>query len=462
MKKTQKILALLLTVCLVCVMFSACGKDNTASGDETVVTVWSGDTHAKAVYDRLINEYNETTGKEKGVKIDFQFKGGDTIGKMVELALQSGDAPEMFTSAGGLEKSIEMGYLAAIDDLPGGADLIEPLKEYLVEGSTTLDGKTYLLPYAATTRGLIYNKDMFKAAGIVDEKGEPKAPETLAELREVAKKLTDTSKNQFGIIFPMKWGNWFASDIYALKQSATGFTDFNYETGEYDLTGLDKIMEVFLGIKKDGSFYPGAESIDNDTARAHFAEGNIGMKFAFSFDVGVLNDQFPAKCDWGVAPLPVLDKNEKYMQRMTMNSTPYINSAVLNDSKKAEAVAEVLRFLTSDEFLTEIYISGINIPIRSDVIEKADESKIDRKGWVDFANMVAISKLLQPTPKKQGIVKKSITDRFIQDVWTGKMSPKQMIDEVDAETEEQREAYLKKDPSDKTENYIIPDWIQKR
>ncbi|MBQ6908345.1 MAG: extracellular solute-binding protein, partial [Clostridia bacterium] len=361
-----------------------------------------------------------------------------------------------------LEKSIEMGYLAAIDDLPGGADLIEPLKEYLVEGSTTLDGKTYLLPYAATTRGLIYNKDMFKAAGIVDEKGEPKAPETLAELREVAKKLTDTSKNQFGIIFPMKWGNWFASDIYALKQSATGFTDFNYETGEYDLTGLDKIMEVFLGIKKDGSFYPGAESIDNDTARAHFAEGNIGMKFAFSFDVGVLNDQFPAKCDWGVAPLPVLDKNEKYMQRMTMNSTPYINSAVLNDSKKAEAVAEVLRFLTSDEFLTEIYISGINIPIRSDVIEKADESKIDRKGWVDFANMVAISKLLQPTPKKQGIVKKSITDRFIQDVWTGKMSPKQMIDEVDAETEEQREAYLKKDPSDKTENYIIPDWIQKR
>ncbi|UKI35907.1 MAG: extracellular solute-binding protein [Clostridiales bacterium] len=36
--------------------------------------------------------------------------------------------------------------------------------------------KTYRLPVSVTTMGLIYNKDMFKSAGIVDEKGEAKAP----------------------------------------------------------------------------------------------------------------------------------------------------------------------------------------------------------------------------------------------------------------------------------------------
>ncbi|UKI36826.1 MAG: extracellular solute-binding protein [Clostridiales bacterium] len=33
-----------------------------------------------------------------------------------------------------------------------------------------INGKTYSLPFSAATRGLVYNKDMFKAAGIVDEK----------------------------------------------------------------------------------------------------------------------------------------------------------------------------------------------------------------------------------------------------------------------------------------------------
>ncbi|UKI35906.1 MAG: hypothetical protein L6V93_17925 [Clostridiales bacterium] len=62
-------------------------------------------------------------------------------------------------------------------------------------------------------------------------------------------------------------------------------------------------MEAIMQIKSDGSYYPGAEGIDNDPARARFAEGNIGMKIGYSWDVGVLNDQFPCKNATGVLHL---------------------------------------------------------------------------------------------------------------------------------------------------------------
>ncbi len=458
MKTAKKILALLLVACMACAMLSACGS-STSSGDEIVVTVWSGETHAKAAIDKVIAEFNNTTGKEKGIRIDYQFKGGDTIGTNVELALQTGDAPDLFTSAD-LKKSVEQNYLAAIDDLPGGADLIKPVEKYLVRNQTTYQGKTYVLPAAATTRGLIVNVDMFKAAGLVDAKGNVIAPETLDDVREYAKKLTGNGK--YGFIEPLKWGSWYNSDIFALKQSSTGFSEFNYETGEYNLDGLEKIEQLYLDMKADGSMFPGAESLDNDAARAQFAEGKVGMKFGFSFDVGVLNDQFPAKCDWTVVPLPVIDANNKYAQRMTMATTPYINANVLKDEKKANAIVEVLKFITSDEYQTALYEAGIYIPIRSEVSENADASKINRKGWAEFASMVSISKLLQPTPQIDSSTIRDLSTRFNEEVWSGKKTPKQAHDEYLVDLKAAREAFLKTNPEDKLEDYIIKDWIQKR
>jgi len=90
---------------------------------------------------------------------------------------------------------------------------------------------------------------------------------------------------------------------------SSGSEGFDPKTGKFDYSVLKPVLETVMGIKEDGSFYPGAEGLDNDPARARFAEGNIGMKFAWSWDVGVFNDQFAAKCDWGVAPIPVEDKN---------------------------------------------------------------------------------------------------------------------------------------------------------
>lgn len=57
------------------------------------------------------------------------------------------------------------------------------------------------------------------------------------------------------------------------------------------------------------------------------------MKMAISWDVGVLNDQFPAKCDWGVCDLPVMDESATRYKEPTRPSTLYFVNKTANNSR---------------------------------------------------------------------------------------------------------------------------------
>lgn len=255
----------------------------------------------------------------------------------------------------------------------------------------TYDGEIYRVPITATTRALIYNKDMFEAAGLVDENGEATPPKTYDELREYAKVLTNEESRQYGIIYPMKWGAWFSSDINDAINQIKAYP-FDWETGTFDYSGMKPVIECFAGMYADGSVYPGADSVDNDSARALFAEGCVGMKFAYSFDVGVLNDQFPAKCDWGVAPLPVLDESaERYTQQMTYSGSPYVNA---NSEAGLEELAEVYKFILSDEVAIAKYEQGYDVPWNWDIVADAQLAEDAPKGFREFCQMASISEAI--------------------------------------------------------------------
>ena len=82
---------------------------------------------------------------------------------------------------------------------------------------------------------------------------------------------------------------------------------WDWKNGRWAMEGYLKVFQLILEMKEDGSLFPGAATLTNDALRAQFAQGRIGMFMGESWDVGVLTDQFPAKCDWGVAPIPTYD-----------------------------------------------------------------------------------------------------------------------------------------------------------
>lgn len=452
-------LCFLMAAVLMTGSLAGCGQETSKSGDTTTISVWTGDSHSKKLYDELVSNWNNTTGKEKGIYIDYQVKSGDSVGQMVELGLQNGDAPEFF-GTGSMQKMIEEGYISPIDELPGAEEYLKKYDGMLYENINTYQGKTYTVPVAATTRGLLYNKDLFKACGIVDENGEAKAPVTWDEVREAAKKLTDTSKQQYGIILPMKWAMWFSSDISETMQSSCGHLGYDPVKNDYNYDVLVPVMKTYLGMKEDGSIFPGAESLDNDSARAQFAAGKIGMKMAYSFDVGVLNDQFPAECDWGVAPLPVVDENNRYMQKVNYASSFYINSKAI-EKCGADKVMEVYKFFTSDELIKKVYEAGLNIPYNFDIVKDCNTEKLP-KGWKEFSEIVDISHMYPLGPSVDMGTNEDISTMFINEVWNGSKSCEEIVDTYESNIRAGREKYAKDHPEEDTNRYADPNWNIKR
>ena len=453
-------------IALICVLIfsaslSACGvKKETNASNITKVTVWSGNTSGKQLDESLVEKFNKSIGKEKGIYIDYVIKEGGTITQNVELALQTGQGPDLFP-AGDIPTLAEKGYLLALNDISGSEELLNRYDENLLKHERfSYKSKIYTVPYSSTIQGLIYNKDMFRAAGIVDKNGEPTPPKTFKELREYAKKLTNTAKNEYGIILPLKWAGWFGSDIEGPMMSSVGHKGFNPKIGKYDYSGLAPIMETFVAMKADKSIYPGGEGLDNDPARALFAGGGIGMKFAFSFDIAVFKTQFPADFDWGIAPYPVVDENNKYKQRMSVGRSYVINANAL-DKIPDDKLLTVYDFFCNDDMVKETYKEQTQIPVSFETVKDVKLDTADTQ-WIDACELTNISAAEPEAPKSNMEGQRTLESRFREDVWTGKVSAKEMLEEYTKVINDATQKYYEEHKDESIDRYIIEDYNIKR
>lgn len=458
MTKFKKALCLVIALVL-CLSVAGCGGDKEASVDEgvTVVSYWSPDTGSKAIMDPLIEEYNNTIGKEKGIKIEY--KALADYGQQIDLALESGVGPDIFKSVNSVMHGAK-GYTIPLEDIEGGQELLDQYEGFMYPGYfiDTVTGKHYSVPLGITTYGLVYNKDMFVKAGIVDENGEAKPPTTYAEMRECAKKLTNPAKKEYGIVYPEKWAGWFGSDVQNLVPASTG-TNNGYDpvTGEYDYSAYVSSMQLIIDMKKDGSVYPGGESLDNDPARARFAEGGIGMKFAASYDVAVFNSQFPCKFDWGVAPLPVEDADNCYRQLMGAGGVGSINSQQ-STRDKLDKVFEVYKWLQSSELAKVCYAKGVSLPFRESDLEGVEVEE-GLKGWEDFANIMKVSTFAPTeTRKSSSPGSKSLLSIFLEEIYTGKITPEEGCAKRTKLTNDGIKTYLEQYPDYDYTKYLVPEW----
>lgn len=450
--KTNRILALALSVVFTIGFFTGCSDNNADSGDVKTVTIWSSVGSSRAFWERKVEEFNSTIGKEKGIEIVFESSTDAAYAQRVDVAVQTGDLPDIF-DAGDLKTLVEKDAVVPLEDLTGMDKLIEQYSPYFEENVNTYQGKTYSLISGVTTRGLVYNKDMFKAAGIVDKNGEPTPPKTFKEMREYAKKLTDTQKKEYGMILPVKWVSWLDSDIISLAMSSTGYPNYDTKTQKYDYSGLKPIVQTYIDMRNDGSVYPGAEGLDNDPARARFAEGGIGMKFAYSFDYGVFTSQFIPGFDWGVAPLPVFDEENCYNQVSSYGWGMRVSKKGV-DRLGPDVLGTVMSWWYSDDNYRELYKEGLECCPDYEVIKdiEIDDSK---KQWKEFCSMQAISSLAPKTLPKDMSGQSSIREVIVDQIWTNGKS----VDILDDYSKVSNDAVKKYKDTHPDVDYSIYDYM---
>lgn len=456
MKLSKRIISAVCAAVMGAGMLTGCGTGKNSGMKEA--TIWMAVGHSKQFWEKKVEDFNNELSAEYGVKLKLETKTDESYTQAIDVAIQSDQLPDFF-SYGTPQKIDEAGVGYPINELSGMDEMIEKYRPYMVEKSHTIGDKVYALPFGMTTRGLIYNKDMFKAAGLVDENGEAKPPRTFDEVREYAKVLTDTSKQEYGIIFPVKWQSWIMSDITSLAQSSTGLNEgYNPETGEYDLSVFASALDLIRGIKEDGSYYPGAESLDNDPARAKFATGKIGMKIGFSFDVGVFNTQFPAEMDWGVAPLPVEDPDNCYKQHAMVGNSMMISKAGV-EKLGEETTAAIFKYLYSDDSIRALYKEGLEIPCLYDLVKDVEPDDI--KGWKEFSEMTDISIPAGQLMPKDVKGEKSFNDEIINELWTNGKDITSELDEFTQIWNNGVKKYKETHPEIDYSIYIDEQWSEK-
>lgn len=452
--KIKKLIAAIAAGALVVSALAGCSSDNGEEAGVQTITIWSPNAHSKNAYNEAIDEWNKTEGKEMGVKLVYEVKEGD-LAQQVDLAFQTGQAPDLFS--GNVQKLAVDNHIMAVSDLPGGEEWVKERYDRMGKDYKTqqyLD-KNWYVPMSTTTMGLVYNKDMFKAAGLVDENGEPTPPKTYAEFREYAKKLTNPEKKEYGVALPLKWGGW-SGDISNGLMAEVGHNGYDPVNDTYDYSGLVPIIETYMGIQEDGSYYPGAESLDNDPARARFGEGGIGMKIAYSFDVGVLVDQFPAKIDWGVAPMPVTDTSKMYKQYQRTTGSLVINSEI-TEKITPEQTMEIYKFICGDPMIKKLYAAGCEVPYDWSIVEGV-ELETDKTGWKEFCAMSSISSDAPDARQTDMTGQRKLSEDIVEKVWTGQMTAQEACDNYTKASNEGVKKYAELHPEYDGDKCVNKDW----
>lgn len=447
----KKILSLTLAAVLSVTCLAGCKKteDKSAAAkakadkDDVVVRVWSGDAGGQKVWEKLVSDWNASEGDEKNIFIDFTVS---TDGQRIDVAQQNGTLPEI-TNANTtqIEKMIATGDLIPINDLPGGDEFLKEYDQPGVEGVNKYGDKQYGVYRRAITAGLIYNKDLFKKAGIVDKNGEAKPPKTIADIRAAAKKITNPDANIYGFAFPLK----FNVNYTVVNQTESSFPAdnprvvYDYDALTMDYSGYKDTFQWILDLRDDGSVFPGAETLDNDTARAYFASGIIGMIPAISWDVGVYTTQFiPEGFEWDMCEFPVLDGHERGFNFQQNQGLQTISKNALKDEKTAAATMEVYKFLYSLDVRKTLFEENIDLSCKKDVLEVADMSKI-HPVFTKFAKLVSDDFTVYQSPGTY-VTEGRTWQELFEDVWTKKMTLDDAISDFSKrETEGLRNAVKK-------------------
>lgn len=219
-------------------------------------------------------------------------------------------------------------------------DIINDVKNnYISTDGVTINGEIWGIPTEINNFVLLYNKDIFREANLVDMNGDILYPKTWKELIDTSSKLTKKDKNgniiQYGIAFSSE--DWQVVDPFLSLL-------FSNE-GEYlsdDLTkslfnkkeGIE-VLESQVELFKNGSTDMNGNFFD-------FGVGKVGMVIAPPWVKSRFNSDFGDKFESvvGVAPIPF------YNNPATLGYSWFMG--VMEKSKNKEEAWKFLKWFTMD------------------------------------------------------------------------------------------------------------------
>ncbi|MFH9084540.1 MULTISPECIES: extracellular solute-binding protein [unclassified Streptomyces] len=248
------------------------GCGSTGSSDVTLRLVAAdyGDSAAnssKKYWDALVKEYEK---QHSGVKVEVSVYSWNDVDRKVKEMVDAGHAPDM-AQIGAYADYAAAGKLYPVSDLLSirtQADLLSQLSD-----AGQWKHTQYGIPFAASTRVLFYNKDLFAKANLT-------APTTWDELAADAKALKAEGV-KYPYALPLGPEEAQAETMQWLLSGGNGGSGYTDDVGTYTIDSATNV-ETFTWLKDElvgkgltGPVAPG--KLNRAAAFAAFADGQVGM-----------------------------------------------------------------------------------------------------------------------------------------------------------------------------------------
>lgn len=336
---------------------------NNKKADKTIIKYTQSSISLTSDIEAAIMNYNENYSD--GYVVELIKIPTDRYNDTINMLLSSGEGPDVFEAQyEWLHSYILINWLYDLKDNIDD-DFLNLFPKWAIELAydSKFNNHLYSFPSTQSTFRLIYNKDLFRKAGLNPDR----PPETLDDLMSYAEKITEVGrgfgKYGFGLAASDIW-NGFVLPMEAVN-SYSGVYFFDYGEGKYDLNVYKPWFKTLMGLKEGGNIFPGEMTMKEDLALLQFAEGNIGMMYAESNVPILMKKLFSVKCDWDVAMPPIIDKNyNKGYIGTSLSGWQVVNEKTPNPK---EAIA-FWKYLYSQEYNTKLFKGGYSLPIIKDIM----------------------------------------------------------------------------------------------
>src|SRR5690242_5196055 len=409
------VLALLLAAC----SGSGSSSSGTSSNGKVTIQFWTAQTPpTDKVINNLAAEFNAT---HPNIVVQASSGGtstGDLLPK-VTTALAAGTAPDVAyiygSYAANIAQSGKTVNLRNIIHTPGyNWNDFYPASQQIVSPG----GKVIGFPDLIDNLAVIYNKNLFAAAGVPV----PSPNWTWDQFRAIAKRMTNPAKHIYGVNYPIGGDlldtSWrFFPGLWQRGGQILSSNDkralFNSPAGIANLTLWQQMATV------DHSVY-----LDPTASKAEplFTSGHLAMFVSGPWEVPTLNQ---AKVDWADVQLPAVNGNHQTV------SGPDNWVVFDHNPARVNAAVEFLKWLTApQQELTWMEGSG-SLPLRPSILKLPGYQKYlqDYPGIGPMAANLSNAKEAMPTlPTWPRVVDALGTG--IASVLLGQATPKAALDQA--------------------------------
>ena len=297
----KKPISIILALALVLSTFTGCGSKNEATKttdavkkEKAVVTVIQNKVEIQEQLEEAAKTFNSA---QSDVEVQILGSAGDNLVTTLQSQFASSPekAPTLFTCGSGSEFEKFFSFMAPLDSAKA--------KDKVAKGQTDdamKDGKLYGLPMAIEGFGLIYNKTMFKEAGIdatsiktADDLVE--ASKKLAQIKGVKSPIAFAKETYFQFMHPF---NWPFATMSNYKESIPKVI-----SGDLKLKDIPEVKQYAEDLAKLKPYTNLAKDSYDDQV-AGFAQGYFAMIHQGNWAQGII-DEYKVGFEYGMMPMPI-------------------------------------------------------------------------------------------------------------------------------------------------------------